>query len=163
MKIVAIVAVANNNVIGNENRIPWYLPADLKYFKKITLNHPVIMGRKCYESIGRPLPKRTNIVLTRNPFFIASGIVSSNSKEEALAIANATESEQVFIIGGEQIYDLFWEETQEIYLTRVDLEAEGTITFPELSSDKWELVSKEDHKAHGKNEYDYSFQKYIRK
>jgi len=98
MIISAIVAVANDYTIGKNNDIPWYLPADLKYFKKVTLGHHIIMGRKCYQSIGRPLPKRTNIIITRNPYFIASNCIVKHSLEDALQLAQDNNEEEVFII-----------------------------------------------------------------
>ena len=106
MIVSAIVAVAKNNVIGINNGIPWYLPADLKYFKKTTLNHHIIMGRKSYESIGRPLPKRTNVIVTRDPFFMASNCLVVHSVEEGLQLALDNNETEAFIIGGGEIYRL---------------------------------------------------------
>lgn len=163
MIISAIVAVAKNNVIGRDNDIPWYLPADLKYFKKTTLDHHIIMGRKSFESIGRPLPKRTNIIITRNPFFIASNCLVTRTAEEALMIAQQHDESEVFIIGGAQIYDLTKDYWDRLYLTEVDLEVEGDVLFPELNMDEWTLISEAPHKADEKNEYDYNFKIYERK
>ena len=163
MTISAIVAVAKNNVIGKDNDIPWYLPADLKYFKKTTLNHHIIMGRNCYESIGKPLPKRTNVVLTRNPFFIISNCYVTNSIVEALEIANNNGEEEAFIIGGAQIYEQSMDTWDKLYLTEVDLEVEGDVIFPEINFDEWELISEEAHQADEKNEYDYTFKVFQRK
>ena len=163
MIISAIVAVAKNNVIGKDNDIPWYLPADLKYFKKMTLDHHIIMGRKSFESIGRPLPKRTNIIITRNPFFIASNCLVTRTVEEALKIAEDNGESEVFIIGGAQIYDLtkgYWD---RLYLTEVDLEVEGDVLFPEIDMAKWNLVAEAPQKADEKNEHDYVFKTYERK
>lgn len=157
MIISAIVAVAKNNVIGRDNDIPWYLPADLKYFKKTTLNHHIIMGRKCFDSIGKPLPKRTNVIITRNPFFIASNCLVTNSIEEALSIAEANGETEAFIIGGAQIYELSKKLWNRLYLTEVDLEVEGDVFFPEIDSDNWRLISEAPHQADNKNEYDYTF------
>ncbi len=163
MIISTIVAVAKNNIIGKDNDIPWYLPADLKYFKKATLNHHIIMGRKCFESIGRPLPKRTNIVITRNPFYVASNCLVTNSVEEALTIARNNGEEEAFIIGGGQIYDMTQDYWDRIYLTEVDLEVEGDIYFPEVDLEHWQLKSEEAHKADEKNEHDYVFKVFERK
>ena len=127
MLISTIVATAQNNVIGKDNQIPWYLPADLQYFKKITLNHHIIMGRNCFESIGRPLPKRTNVVVTRNPFFIATGCVVTHSIEEALRLAEKNGEEEVFIIGGGEIYQQSVEFWDRIYWTEVALNTEGDV------------------------------------
>lgn len=163
MIISAIVAMAKNRVIGRANDIPWYLPADLKYFKKTTLNHHIVMGRKCFESIGRPLPKRTNIVITRNPFFIASGCIITHNLEEAVGIAKANGETEVFIIGGGQIYDIAMPHIDRLYLTEVDLEVDGDVFFPELAMDEWQVVSEEKHQADEKNEFDYGFKVLERK
>ena len=162
MTISAIVAISKNRVIGNENDIPWYLPADLKYFKKTTLNHPIIMGRNTFQSIGKPLPKRANIVLTRNPFFIASGCLITHSLEQALELAFDHEDEEVFIIGGGQIYELALPYLDKIYLTEVDLEVPGEVFFPILPDDEWKEVAAEAHQADEKNEYAYTFKIYTR-
>ena len=163
MTISAIVAVAKNNVIGKDNDIPWYLPADLKYFKKTTLNHHIIMGRNCYESIGKPLPKRTNVVLTRNPFYIVSNCYVTHSIEEAIGIAKNNGEDEAFIIGGAQIYEQSMDTWDKLYLTEVDLEVEGDVIFPEINFDEWELISEEAHQADEKNEYDYTFKVFQRK
>jgi len=157
MIISAIVATAKNNIIGRDNDIPWYLPADLKYFKATTLNHHIIMGRKSYESIGRPLPKRTNIIVTRNPFYIVSNCILTHSVEEALDIAKNNEEEEAFIIGGGEIYKLSFPLLDRIYLTEVDLEVEGDIRFPEIDMDEWEVKSNNPQKADEKNKFDYTF------
>lgn len=157
MIISTIVATAKNNVIGMDNGIPWYLPADLKYFKKITLNHHILMGRKCYESIGRPLPKRTNIIITRNPFFVATNCLVVHSLEEGLEIAHDNKEEEVFIIGGGEIYKMGLPYIDRVYLTEVDLEIKGEVFFPKLDMDNWKLTWEEKHKADEKNEHDYVF------
>ena len=163
MKISAIVAIAKNNIMGKDNNIPWYLPADLKYFKKVTLGHPILMGRKTYLSIGRPLPKRTNIILTRNPFFIAANCLVVHSVQEGLEIAQEENANEVFIIGGSQIYESSMDYWDRLYLTTVDAEVEGDIIFPELDFSEWQLVSEVKHKADDKNEYDYTFKVFDRK
>ena len=162
MIISCIVAKAKNNVIGKDNEIPWYLPADLKYFKKTTINHPVIMGRNCYVSIGNPLPNRTNIIITRDPFFISSNCVIVHSIKEALVNANNTGAEEVFIIGGGQIYELTQSLWHKLYVTEVDIEPEGDVFFPEVKIEDWSLVSEEQHLADDKNEYNYTFKLYER-
>lgn len=158
MIVSAIVATAHNNVIGRNNDIPWYLPSDLKYFKKTTLNHHIIMGRKSYQSIGRPLPKRTNIIITRNSFFIASNCITASSVEEALTIAHDNGEEEAFIIGGGQIYELSQAYWDRLYLTKVDAKVEGDIYFPQIKAENWKLVFEEPHQADEKNEYNYTFQ-----
>ncbi len=157
MTISAIVACAKNRVIGKDNEIPWYLPTDFAYFKRTTINHHIIMGRNCFESIGRPLPKRTNIVITRNPFYIASGCLMVNSIAEGLKMAENNGETEAFIIGGGEIYKQSVDLWDRLYLTEVDLDTEGDVFFPELDLSKWQLVSEEHHKKDEKNEYDYSF------
>jgi dihydrofolate reductase len=164
MIVSAIVATDKNNVIGKNNDIPWYLSADLKYFKKTTLNHHIIMGRKSYESIGRPLPRRTNIIVTRNPFFIVSNCIVVNSIQEALQIAVDNGETEAFIIGGGEIYKQSMHLWDRIYLTAVDLEVEGgEVFFPELSEEDWQLISEEPHAADEKNDHDYTFKVLERK
>jgi len=163
MIVSAIVATAKNNVIGKDNDIPWYLPADLNYFKRCTLNHHIIMGRKSYESIGRPLPKRTNIVVTRDPFYVVSQCLVAHSIDEALKMALDNSEEEAFIIGGGEIYKLAMPFVDRLYLTEVDAEVEGTVHFPEIDLEEWELKSTEAHKADEKNEFDYVFKIFERK
>ena len=162
MNISCIVAVANNNVIGRDNDIPWYLPADLKYFKKITLNHHILMGRNCYQSIGKPLPKRTNVIITRDPYFIATNCLIAHSINEALEIAYDNGEEEAMIIGGGKIYDQTKELWDTLYITEVDLNVDGDIFFPQLNYDEWKLVSSESHLPDEKNEHPYTFKKYER-
>lgn len=163
MIISCIVATAHNGVIGSDNDIPWYLPADLKYFKKVTSGHHIIMGRKCYKSIGRPLPKRTNVILTRDPYFITTGCLVAHHITEALEMAYDRGEEEAFIIGGGQIYEATKDLWDRLYLTSVDLTVEGDIYFPQLDYDNdWNLVSREDHSADDRNEHDYSFKIYHR-
>ncbi|MCE2789891.1 MAG: dihydrofolate reductase [Saprospiraceae bacterium] len=157
MTISCIVAVARHNVFGKNNEIPWYLPADLAYFKKTTLNHCIIMGRSCFDSIGRPLPNRTNIIITRDPFFIASQCLVAHSIGEALAIAQQQGDDEIFIIGGGQIYEQTQDLWQKIYLTEVDLEVEGDTFFPEIDQKMWQLLSEESHEKNEKNPFNYTF------
>ncbi len=163
MIVSAIVAVAKKKVMGRAGDIPWYLPADLKYFKKVTLDHHIIMGRKTYESIGRPLPKRTNVILTRQPFYIVSNCLMAQDIEEALSIAYDNGEEEAFIIGGGEIYKLSMPYWDKLYLTEVDLEVEGDTFFPELDMDEWELKSEEKHLPDDKNEHSYTFKVFERK
>lgn len=162
MTISTIVAVAKNNIIGKDNDIPWYLPADLKYFKKVTLNHHIVMGKNCFYSIGRPLPKRTNIVLSRDPFLTISNCIVAHSIEEAVDIARSNGEEEVFVIGGGQIYEQSQELWDKIYLTEVDVEVEGDIYFPQIDEQKWKLISSEAHQPDEKNEYNYTFKVFER-
>ena len=163
MIISAIVATAHEGVIGKDNEIPWYLPADFAYFKKTTLNHHIIMGRNCYESIGRPLPKRTNIVVTRNPFYVVSGCVVVHSVEEGLRLAESNGEEEVFIIGGGEIYQQTMHLLDRLYLTEVDLDTEGSVFFPKINPAEWDLVSEEKHQKDEKNEWNYTFKVFERK
>lgn len=166
MTISAIVAISNNRVIGSDNDIPWYLPADLKYFKKTTLNHHIIMGRKTFQSIGRPLPKRTNIVLTRDIFFTASNCLITHTLEQALSIATENGEEEVFIIGGGQVYELAMPYLDKIYLTTVAIdipEDKPIVKFPTLSDDEWQVVSSKAHQPDEKNAYAYTFKVLERK
>lgn len=162
MIISAIVALAKGNVIGKDNDIPWYLPEDFKYFKRKTIGHHILMGRKCFESIGKPLPKRTNIVITRDPFFLASNIQVFNSIEEGIETARQQGEEELFIIGGGTIYDQTMNLWDKLYLTEVDLEVDGDVFFPEVSPAEWREVSSEDHSPDEKNEHPYCFKIYER-
>ena len=162
MIISAIVAVSNNNVIGKNNDIPWYLPADLQYFKKTTLGHHIIMGRKSFQSIGRPLPKRTNIIITRDPYFVSSNCLIARTIEEALEMAYDNKEEECFIIGGGTIYEQTKKLWDKLYLTQVDIDVEGEIYFPRVDLSEWQLLSQIDHMADEKNPYNYSFKVYQR-
>ena len=157
MKISCIVAVAENNVIGKDNDIPWYLPADLKYFKKITTGHHILMGRKCYASIGRPLPNRTNIIVTRDPYFITSNCIVKHSIEEGVLAAQENGEEELFIIGGGMLYRQTIDLWDRIYLTEVDVKVDGDIFFPAIKESEWKLVKSEGHEPDEKNHYKYTF------
>lgn len=146
MKVALIVAAAVNNVIGRDNQLPWHLPQDLKYFKAKTLGKPVIMGRKTYESIGRPLPGRPNIVVTRNPAWTANGAHVTASLEEALTLAaqlvgHEPEFQETMVIGGAEIYKAALPLADKIYLTRIDVAVEGDALFPALDPEEWRLVA----------------------
>jgi dihydrofolate reductase len=141
MGLSLIVARASNGVIGKDNQLPWYLPADLKHFKAITMGKPIVMGRKTFESIGRPLPGRQNIVVTRNPGFMASGITVAHSVEAAITAAN--ETEEIMIIGGTELYKLSLPLADRIYLTDIQQNFDGDAHFPSLDS-QWREVSRED-------------------
>lgn len=164
MLISCIVARSKNNVIGKDNEIPWYLPADLQYFKKITLGHHVLMGRNCYVSIGRPLPKRTNVIITRDPFFISSNCLVARSIDEALSMAYENGETEAFIIGGGQIYEQTRDLWDRLYLTEVDIETEGDVFFPDTDlQNDWQLISESMHERDEKNEFNYIFWVYERK
>ena len=162
MTISAIVAISKNRAIGKDNQIPWYLPADLKYFKKKTSGHHLLMGRKSFLSIGRPLPNRINMVLTRDPFFVASGITTVHSIEEGIQLAKEAGEEELFIIGGGEIYRQCLPLTEKIYLTEVDVEVDGDTFFPELPEDEWALMSQDPQSPDEKNKFSYNFKVYRR-
>jgi dihydrofolate reductase len=150
-----VVAMARNGVIGKDNGLPWRLPADLRHFKAVTLGKPIIMGRKTFESIGRPLPGRTNIVVTRDPACQAEGCLVAHSIEAALEAAG--DAEEVMIIGGADFYRQLLPRADRIYLTLIDAEIEGDTWFPELDENRWRERSREDHAADADNPYPYSF------
>jgi dihydrofolate reductase len=163
MKVYCIVACSKNRAIGRDNQIPWYLPADLKYFKKITSGHHIIMGRKTYESIGRPLPKRTNIVISRNTNFRAEGILVFSNFLDAVDFAQKDGCKEVFIIGGGEIYRQSLAVCSRIYYTEVDtIIDDASVFFPEMPEDEWELISEEKHIKDELNTYDYIFKIYER-
>lgn len=137
--ISLIVAHDQNRVIGHENKLPWYLPGDLKYFKEQTMGKPMIMGRKTFESIGKPLPGRRNIVVTRNVGFQHEGIEVATSVEEAIKLAGNVE--EIMIIGGEQIFDLTLPIADRLYITYIEHTFEGDTYFPQYEDD-WKMVSK---------------------
>ena len=161
MKRSMIVAMAENRVIGINNNLPWYLPNDLKYFKQVTLGKPIIMGRKTFESIGKPLPGRTNIVITRNSDWSASGVKVVHSLDQAYKLAQAVceidGQHELMIIGGDQIYQSSLPEVDRIYLTQVHASVDGDAWFPEVDWSQWKEVGREDFKAEGANPYNYSF------
>lgn len=143
MKINVIVAVATNGVIGRDNALPWHLPTDLKNFKTVTMGKPVIMGRKTFESIGRRLPGRLNIVVTRNADFRAEGCTVAGSFDAALDAAGS--SDEVFVIGGAQLYRVALPKADRLYLTRVEAVVEGNTFFPSFDPSRWRPVSSELH------------------
>jgi len=161
MVISIIVAVAQNNVIGRKNRLPWHLPADLKHFKELTLHKPIIMGLKTFESVGKPLPGRDNIVLAREPNCQIEGCKIAHSIEEALSLARESllgkENGEVMICGGASIYNQFLPLAQRIYLTRIWADFEGDTYFPELSEKEWEEKERIDNSPDEQNPYKYSF------
>jgi dihydrofolate reductase len=155
--IKIIVAISKNRVIGDSNKLIWHLPADLKRFKEITTGHPIVMGRKTYESIGRPLPNRRNIIITRDNNYQVEGCEIVNSIEESLLLTNS----DCFIIGGGEIYKQSLHLANQIYLTQVDEEFEGDTTFPELDK-SWYVSKQENFLSDKKNSYNYSFITYER-
>ncbi len=161
MRLSLIVATDENWVIGKDNEMPWQLPADLKYFKKMTINKPVIMGRKTFESIGRPLPNRENIVITRQKDWFFDKIKTAHTFDEALqkavSFALNDESEEVMVIGGAQIYSQALPKAQRVYLTRIHAKFVGDTFFPQLDESEWTEVERYPNNADVSNPYDYSF------
>ena len=155
-----ILAADENNVIGHGNQLIWHLPADLKYFKKLTMGHHIIMGRKTFDSIGKALPGRTSVVITRNKAWEHQDVTVAHSLSDAIDIC--ADEDEAFIIGGAQIYKIGLEIADKIYLTRVHHEFEGDTVFDGIDEAKWEMVSEEKHSSDEKNKYDYSFQVYER-
>ncbi|MCK4561753.1 MAG: dihydrofolate reductase [Flavobacteriaceae bacterium] len=158
--ITIIAAVAKNNALGKDNQLIWHLPADLKRFKKVTLGHHIIMGRKTFESLGKPLPNRTTIIITRNTNYLAEGCIIVNSLDEAINAAKADENP--FILGGAEIYKQALEIADVLDLTFVHYEFEADAFFPKIDFSNWKEVSREDFKADDKNKYNYSFVKYLK-
>ena len=159
--ISIIVAASTNNVIGADGELPWKISDDLKRFKALTMGKPIVMGRLTWESLGRPLPGRQNIVITRQAGFSAAGCDVVASPAAALAIAG--DASEVMIIGGSQIYDLFLPKAGRLHMTRVQTEIDGDAFFPEISESDWELVSSEAHEASDRNEFAFDFRTYERK
>ena len=155
MKLSVIVAMAANRVIGHANRLPWHLPADLKHFKATTLGKPVLMGRKTWESIGRPLPGRTNIVITRDTAYTADGCVVVHSLDEAIRVAG--EAEEAMVIGGAELYRQALPLADTLYLTLVHGEFTGDTRFPEWRQDEWREIGRVDHEPDESNPHAYSF------
>lgn len=153
-RLALIAAVAANGVIGSDNALPWRLPEDLKRFKALTLGHPVIMGRRTFESIGRPLPGRRNIVVTRNADWRAEGCETAASLEAALAAAGAA-GEEVFVIGGAQLYAAALPLARRLYLTEIRHAFEGDARFPTLDRGAWQEMAREHHRSTDGLEYDF--------
>lgn len=156
MILSAIVAVAENGVIGKDNALPWHLPADLKYFRSVTSGHHIILGRKNYQSIGKPLPNRVNIVLSRDPAFEAPGCLCAASLEDAVALARAAGETECFIIGGAELYRQALPFCDKLYLTRVRAAFDGDVFMPGLGAG-WRELSCEEHAVDEKNAYAYCF------
>jgi dihydrofolate reductase len=151
MTISLVVAASSNNVIGRDGGLPWHLPDDLRQFKRLTTGKPVIMGRRTFESIGKPLPDRRNIVMTRDPDFAADGCDIVSSLSEALDLVD--ESEEAMIIGGGLVYHDFMPLADRIYMTRVQADVAGDTHFPDIDEAEWRLVSSEHHAADDEHRY----------
>ncbi len=159
--ITIIAAIAENRALGKDNKLIWHLPADLKRFKKVTLNHHIIMGRKTFESLGKPLPNRTNIVITRKKNYTANGCVIVNSLQEAIKAAQ--EDNNPYILGGAEIYKQAILIADKLDLTFVHHHFEADVFFPKIDKTIWKETLREDFKADDKNKFDFSFVTYLKK
>jgi dihydrofolate reductase len=161
LHLAVIVAAAENGVIGRNNALPWHLPADLQYFKRVTMGKPIVMGRKTFESIGRPLPGRTNVVISRDPHYSAEGVQVVGSLDAALRMAEDIAlidgAEELVVIGGAEIYREALPLARRLYLTEVHAVVDGDARLPDIDWDCWREVRRERHDAEGNNPYDYSF------
>jgi dihydrofolate reductase len=156
MKSISLIAAMDKNrVIGDNGKLPWHLPADLRNFKTVTLGKPVIMGRKTFESIGAPLPERLNIVITRNKNYEAPGCVVVYSPDDALKAAG--DAPEIMVIGGAEVFTQFLPQAQRMHLTLIDGVFSGTAYFPQWDSKQWRIVSREAHESDEKNLYGYAF------
>lgn len=159
LRLSILVAMARNRVIGQDNRLPWHLPADLKHFKSLTTGHIIIMGRKTYESIGRPLPGRTNIVITRQKNFKAIGATIVHSVENALQACKqvSTLNQEHFIIGGAEIFQQTLKICQRMYITEIQRDFEGDTFFPEFDPNDWKETQRDKHYSDQDNNIEYHF------
>lgn len=154
----AIVAMDENRAIGHQNRLPWHLPADLKHFKSLTTGHAILMGRKTFESIGKPLPNRTNIILTRDPNYQVPGCITVTSIDNAIQEAlSLHQQHEIFIIGGAEIFQQLLPRIQQLYLTIVHHKFDADTFFPALNNQEWQERSHEEHTADEQNKFDYTF------
>ena len=161
--ISLIVAASENNAIGKGNAMLWHLPEDLKFFKNTTWGLPVIMGRKTFEAVGKPLPGRTNIIVTSNPNWQAENTITTTSIEDAIKVANETNAKEIFITGGGEIYKQTMPIADKVYLTRVHTTIDGDAFFPEMDEHTWEVLFEKHVKADEKNKFDMTFQTWKRK
>jgi dihydrofolate reductase len=159
MKLTAVVAASDNDVIGRDNALPWYQPADLAYFKRITMGKPILMGRRTFESIGKPLPGRRNIVLSRSGF-TAPGVDVVETLDQACALVAGEEA--LMVIGGAMLFDIAMPRTDHIHLTRVHCVIEGDVFLPKLDPDEWREVAREERPADERNAYAMSFTELVR-
>ncbi|OCA90846.1 dihydrofolate reductase [Bacillus sp. FJAT-27225] len=157
-----IWAMDENRVIGRDNKLPWYLPEDLKFFKRTTMGHPIAMGRKTFQSIGKPLPGRENIIITRNKEFTCEGCTVFYSMKDFLEYSK-TKDEEIFVIGGAEIFRELFPYVDKLYLTLIHEQFEGDTFFPVFLPNEWELISREIGIKNEKNPYDYEYLIYSRK
>ena len=160
MIISLIAAMGEGRVIGIENRLPWRLPADMKHFRALTMGKPVLMGRKTFDSIGKPLPGRTNIVVSQDPDFHPEGVTVARSIAEALLAGG--EAEEIMVIGGASFYAQLLPRAQRLYITEIHHDFAGDAFFPAWNPGEWREIAREDHSADGENSYSYSFVTLVR-
>jgi dihydrofolate reductase len=158
ISLTLVVAAANNNAIGKNNQLLWRLPNDMKYFKNVTWGLPVLMGRKTFESLGKPLPGRKNLVLTRQNDWKADNVIAVNSVEDALFLTKEMDIKELMVIGGGELYSAVIQKAKRIHLTRVDTEPEADTFFPAMEPKEWKLVSQKNHEADARHAFNYSFQ-----
>ncbi|GAA4730059.1 dihydrofolate reductase [Flavisolibacter ginsenosidimutans] len=163
MLISLLVAASENNVIGKDNKLPWHLPDDLKYFKNLTWAMPILMGRKTFDSIGKPLPGRKSIVITRNNDWGHEGVDVVHSIEAAVEKAKEYGAKEIFVIGGAEIFKTSLPNANRIYLTRIHHPFDGDVFFPVINEKEWTLVSKRYCEKDAKNAYDHTYQVWERK
>ena len=160
MKLSLIVAVAENGVIGRDDGLPWRLSSDLQRFKRLTIGHVIIMGRKTYDSIGRPLPGRRSVVVSRDSSLAIDGCDVVSTLQDALQLVS--DDDEAFVIGGRQIYELALPLVDRIYWTQVHAEVQGDVYFPKVDWESWQLMEEEDGRATDRNDHDYSFRVFER-
>ena len=161
MKISIIAAMGNNRVIGVDNRLPWYLPADLRHFNRLTQGHHLLMGRKTFESLDGPLPNRTIVIISRNKDYSPKGVHCAGSLPEAIELVD--EDDEIFVAGGAQIYAEAFPLSDRMYLTLIHHDFEGDTYFPEFNRDDWLLTDRQDREKDSENQYSYSFLTYQKK
>jgi len=163
MILSLLVAASENNVIGKDNQLPWHLPNDLKYFKNLTWGMPILMGRKTFESIGKPLSGRKSIVITRNTDWQHEGVDVVHSIEDAILKAESFGVKEIFVIGGAEIFKTSLQKANRIYLTRIHHHFDGDVYFPEVSEQDWQLASSRFVEADEKNAFNHTYQVWERK
>lgn len=161
--ISLIWAMDENRVIGKDNQLPWHLPEDLKFFKRTTMGYPIAMGRKTYDSIGRPLPGRENIIVTRNQEYVNEGCTVFHSVEELIGYSQKLVNEEIFVIGGAEIFKAVFSFADRLYITKINHSFTGDTYFPEIDMDEWQVISSEPGMKDERNPYDYEFFIYERK
>lgn len=165
-RIAMMVAAAENGVIGNGNDLPWHLPEDLRHFKRVTMGKPILMGRKTFQSIGRPLPGRTSFVITRDAAFKIEGVISVASLDSAISeaslLAERDDADEIVVIGGAEIYRIALPRVQRLYMTEVHAQVDGDVMLPLITWSQWQETQRERHAASVGNPFDYSFVVYER-